>query len=56
MIGGILFLVVEMKLGYEGQGNIAQLFLELLCKPEFPLFSYAELVHSGRRYKQECHI
>ena len=49
MIGGVLFFVVEMKLGYEGQDNVAQLFLELLCKPEFPFLSYAELVYSGRR-------
>jgi hypothetical protein len=49
MIGGIIFLVIEMKLGYEGQDNVAQLFLELLCKPKFPFLSYAELVYSGRR-------
>jgi hypothetical protein len=39
MIGGILFLVIETKLGYEGKDNVAQLFLELLCKPEFPFLS-----------------
>lgn len=32
MIGGIIFFVIEMKLGHEGQDNITQLFLELLCK------------------------
>ena len=46
MIGGVLFLVIKMKLGHD---NIAQLFLELLRKPEFPLLRYAELVYSGRR-------
>ena len=35
MIGGTLFFVLEMKLGYQGQVNVAQLFPELLCKPEF---------------------
>jgi hypothetical protein len=35
MIGGILFLVIEMKHDYQGKVNIAQLFLELLCKPKF---------------------
>jgi hypothetical protein len=54
MIGGILFFVIEMKLGYGGRDNIAQLFLELLCKPEFPFLSYAELAYSGRRNEQEC--
>jgi hypothetical protein len=49
MIGGILFFVIEMKLGYEGQDNVARLFLELLCKPEFSFLSYTELVYSGRR-------
>jgi hypothetical protein len=49
MIGGILFFVIEMKLGYEGQDNVARLFLELLCKLEFSFLSYAELVYSGRR-------
>ncbi len=57
MIGGILFLVIEMKFGYEGQRNFAQLFLELLCKPEFSFLSYyAELVYSGRRNEQEWQI
>ena len=56
MIGGILFFVIEMKLGYEKQDNVAQLFLELLCKPEFPSSSYAELIYSGRRNEQECRI
>jgi hypothetical protein len=32
MIGGILFFVIELKLLDEGKDNIAQLFLELLCK------------------------
>ena len=54
MIGGILFFVIEMKLGYGGRDNIAQLFLELLCMPEFPFLSYAELAYSGRRNEQEC--
>jgi len=39
MVGGILFFVIEMKLGYEGKDQVAQLFLELLCKPEFPFLS-----------------
>jgi hypothetical protein len=39
MIEGILFFVIEMKPGYEGKDNVAQLFLELLCKPEFPFLS-----------------
>ena len=56
MIGGILFFVIEMKLGYERQDNVAHLFLELLCEPEFPFSSYAELVYSGRRNEQECQI
>ncbi|KIK08823.1 hypothetical protein K443DRAFT_671881 [Laccaria amethystina LaAM-08-1] len=34
MIGGILFFVIEMKLGHEGQDNITQLFLELLSAAE----------------------
>jgi hypothetical protein len=54
MIGGIIFFVVEMKLGYEGQGNVAQLFLELLCKPEFSFLNYPELIYSGCRNEQEC--
>ena len=49
MIGGIIFLVIEMKLDYERQDNIVQLFLELLCKPEFLSLSYTEPVYSGRR-------
>jgi hypothetical protein len=56
MIGGFIFFVIELKLGYEGQGNIAQLFLELLCKPEFSFLSYAELVYSGRRNEQESRL
>jgi hypothetical protein len=56
MIGGIIFFVIEMKLGYEGQDNVARLFLELLCKPEFSFLRYAELVYSGRRNEQECHL
>jgi hypothetical protein len=56
MIGGILFFVIEMKLGYGGRDNIAQLFLELLCMPEFPFLSYAELAYSGRRNEQECRL
>jgi hypothetical protein len=31
MIGGILFFVVEFKLGKLDTNNLAQLFLELLC-------------------------
>ena len=31
MIGGALFLVVEMKIGLFRDDNLAQLFLELLC-------------------------
>lgn len=54
MIGGVLFFVIEMKLGCEGQDNVAQLFLELLCKPGFSFLSYTELVYSGRRNEQEC--
>ncbi|KAM6491051.1 hypothetical protein JOM56_013290 [Amanita muscaria] len=34
MIGGIIFFVIELKLGYEGQDNVAQLFLELLSAAE----------------------
>lgn len=44
MVGDILFFVIEMKQGYTRQDNIAQLFLELLCKPEFSFLSYAEFV------------
>jgi hypothetical protein len=36
MIGGILFVVIELKQGLGGRDNVAQLFLELLCKPVFP--------------------
>ena len=32
MIGGILFFVIELKLLHGGKDNIAQVFLELLCK------------------------
>lgn len=53
MIGGIIFLVIELKLGYEGQDSLAQLFLELLCKPEFSFLSYVEL---GRRNEQGCRL
>jgi hypothetical protein len=56
MIGGILFFVIEMKLGHEGQDNITQLFLELLCKLEFLFLSNAELAYSGRRNEQECQL
>ena len=49
MIGGIIFFVVELKFNYKGGYNVAQLFLELLCKPEFSFLSCAELVYSGRR-------
>ena len=56
MIGGIILFVVELKLGYEGHDSVAQLFLELLCKPEFSFFSYVELVYSGRRNEQESHL
>ena len=56
MIGGIIFFVIELKLGYEGHDNVAQLFLELLCKPEFSFLSYAELVYSGRRNEQESQL
>ena len=56
MMGGIIFFVIELKLGHEGEGNIAQLFLELLCKPEFSFLSYAELVDSGRRNEQESRL
>jgi hypothetical protein len=31
MIGGILFFVLEMKLGILDSDNLAQLFLEFLC-------------------------
>ena len=55
MIGGILFFIVELKLGYEPD-YVAQLFLELLCKPESSFLSYAELVYSGRRNKQESQL
>ena len=48
MIGGVLFFVIEMKPGCEGQDNVTQLFLELLCKPGFLFLSYTELVYSGR--------
>lgn len=34
MIGGIIFFVIKLKLGYEGQDNVAQLFLELLSAAE----------------------
>jgi len=44
MIGGILFFVIELKLGCLAQDNIAQLFLELLCKLEFLFLSYAERI------------
>ena len=53
MIGGIIFFVIELK---SGQDNVAQLFLELLCKPEFLFLSYAELVYSGRRNEQESRL
>ena len=53
MIGGIIFFVVERKFNYEWGYNVAQLFLELLCKPEFAFLSYAELVYSGRRNERE---
>jgi hypothetical protein len=34
MIGGIIiFFVIEMKLGYDGQDNVAQLFLVSLPSP-----------------------
>lgn len=33
MVGGTLFIVIEMKLGFERHESIAQLFLELLGKP-----------------------
>jgi hypothetical protein len=56
MIGGILFFVIEMKLHYDGQDNLAQLFLELLCKPEFSFLSYAKLAYSGRRNEQKCQL
>ena len=48
MIGGMsLFLIMELKLGNERQDNVMQLFLGLLCKPEFSFLSYAELACSG---------
>jgi hypothetical protein len=56
MIGGVIFIIVEMKLGYEGQDSIAQLLLDLLCRPEFLFLSYAELVYSGCRNEQEYHF
>lgn len=31
MIEGIIFFVIELKSSYQGQDNVAQLFLELLC-------------------------
>jgi hypothetical protein len=34
-IGGILFFVIEMRLLLDGKDNVAQLFLELLCKSLF---------------------
>jgi hypothetical protein len=56
MIGGIIFFVIELKFRYEGKVNIAQLFLELLCKPEFSFLSYAELVYSGRRNERDSQL
>ena len=53
MIGGIIFFVIELK---SGQDNVAQLFLGLLCKPEFLFLSYAELLYSGRRNEQESRL
>ena len=53
MVGSILFIVIEQKLW---QDNIAQLFLEILCKPEFSFLSNTELVYSGRRNELECQI
>jgi len=32
MLGGILFFVIEKKRSCKGLDNVAQLFLELLCK------------------------
>ena len=48
-----IFFIIELKLG---QDNVAQLFLELLCKPQFSFLSYAELVYSGRRNEQETQL
>ena len=39
MVGGILLVVIEMKIDYEGNDTIPQLFLDLLCKPEFQFLS-----------------
>jgi hypothetical protein len=39
MAEGILFVVVEKKFDYEGNDNIAQLFLDLLCKSKFQFLS-----------------
>lgn len=57
MMGGILFLVIEKEIDYEGNENMAQLFLELLCKTKFPFLGYAELVYSSSRNElgQICH-
>ena len=44
MMGGIIFFVIELKLGHEGEGNMAQLFLELLCKPEFSFLDRKSVV------------
>jgi hypothetical protein len=48
MIGGILFFVIEMKLGFEGKDNVVQLFLELLCKSLVTCLTFVELVYSCR--------
>ena len=44
MIGGILFFVVEFKLGIPNHNNLAQLFLEFLCA--YFLFPYTYSVLS----------
>ena len=45
MTGGILFLIIEVKLGCVQDESFAQLFLELVCKIEILfLMSYAKIV------------
>jgi hypothetical protein len=53
MIGGILFVVVEIRLTFEGKDNFAQLFLELLCKSLVACLTFVELVYSCRRNEQD---
>jgi hypothetical protein len=37
--GGILFVVIEMRIDNEGNDTVPQLFLDLLCKSEFQFLS-----------------